>query len=340
MVVIEPQHGGHTFLAQRGIRYLEVAITRGNYRKALPGGLFASDKGFCVNLSVDTSSLDRMKFCREMGCCISTRWWNLGLGSILRRSRMSPAPTMRCVRRCETKTKMRPIRASGLGEADARIGGQGRSHWGTRETWIPENVQGYDTGCQAAIWMELPGAITRVHPWRPTPGLQFGFLVTHNEAIPIFDYFTVGEGTKPKYRPTCHYAYHPSDDAVLSLHECFGADCMQEKHHILDEYETVEGIDELGVLLYGHEKNAQWYGSRPSMEETRELAPYQDATGLQVSSAVLVGMVWAWKIRMRALSKRMRWTTRGALRFSAPIRARSRPLHRLDTTDRPLGPVS
>jgi homospermidine synthase len=24
------------------------------------------------------------------------------------------------------------------------------------------------------------------------------------------------------YRPTCHYAYHPADDAVLSLHEMFG----------------------------------------------------------------------------------------------------------------------
>ena len=29
------------------------------------------------------------------------------------------------------------------------------------------------------------------------------------------------------------------------------------------------------------------------MEETRALAPYQNATGLQVTSAVLAGMVWA-----------------------------------------------
>jgi hypothetical protein len=47
------------------------------------------------------------------------------------------------------------------------------------------------------------------------------------------------------------------------------------------------------VLLYGHEKNALWYGSRLSNAETRELAPYQNATGLQVTSAVLAGMVWA-----------------------------------------------
>ena len=63
--------------------------------------------------------------------------------------------------------------------------------------------------------------------------------------------------------------------------------------HILDENEIVDGIDELGVLLYGHAKNAYWYGSQLSIEETRELAPYQNATGLQVTSAVLAGMVWA-----------------------------------------------
>src|SRR5262249_81767 len=45
-------------------------------------------------------------------------------------------------------------------------------------------------------------------------------------------------------------------------------------------------------LLYGHAKNAYWYGSQLSIEETRRLAPYQNATGLQVTSAVLAGIVW------------------------------------------------
>ena len=62
---------------------------------------------------------------------------------------------------------------------------------------------------------------------------------------------------------------------------------------MLDEDELVDGIDELGVLLYGHDKNAYWYGSQLSLEEARALAPYQNATGLQVTSAVLAGMVWA-----------------------------------------------
>jgi homospermidine synthase len=46
------------------------------------------------------------------------------------------------------------------------------------------------------------------------------------------------------------------------------------------------------VLLYGHAKNAYWYGSSLSIEDTRQLAPCQNATGLQVTSAVLAGIVW------------------------------------------------
>ena len=71
------------------------------------------------------------------------------------------------------------------------------------------------------------------------------------------------------------------------------AGVMQKEHHILGEAEILDGIDELGVLLFGHKRNAYWYGSQLSVEETREIAPYQNATGMQVTSAVLAGMVWA-----------------------------------------------
>jgi homospermidine synthase len=166
--------------------------------------------------------------------------------------------------------------------------------WGTFEPQMPPEGRTHETGCKAAIYLMRPGANTRVRSWCPTPGPQYGFLVTHNEAISIADYFTVKENGTARFRPTCHYAYHPANDAVLSLHEIFGAGGrMQADWHILDENEIVDGIDELGVLLYGHAKNAYWYGSQLSIEETRRLAPYQNATGLQVTSAVLAGMVWA-----------------------------------------------
>jgi homospermidine synthase len=166
--------------------------------------------------------------------------------------------------------------------------------WGTHETWMPDNARTHANGSGAAIYLLQPGADTRVRSWCPTPGPQFGFLVTHNEAITIADYFTVREGEKVVYRPTCHYAYHPANNAILSLHEMFGrAGVPQEEHKILQADEIIDGIDELGVLLYGHGKNAYWYGSQLSIEETRKLAPHQNATGMQVSSAVVAGMVWA-----------------------------------------------
>jgi homospermidine synthase len=165
--------------------------------------------------------------------------------------------------------------------------------WGTHEKALPPAGHHHDFGCGAAIYLTRPGAGTRVRSWTPTAQAQHAWLITHNEAISIADYFTVHGNGKVLYRPTCHYAYHPCDDAVLSLNELAGAEWKpQRTWHILSEDDIVDGIDELGVLLYGHAKNAYWYGSQLSIEETRKLAPYQNATGLQVTSAVLAGIVW------------------------------------------------
>ncbi len=165
--------------------------------------------------------------------------------------------------------------------------------WGTHEKTIPANGSRHDFGCDAAIYLAQPGAGTRVRSWTPTAQAQHAWMITHNESISIADFFTLRENGQVVYRPTCHYAYHPCDDAVLSLHEMAGAQWQaQPTWHILSEDEIVDGVDELGVLLYGHAKNAYWYGSRLSIEETRRIAPYQNATGLQVTSAVLAGIVW------------------------------------------------
>ena len=166
--------------------------------------------------------------------------------------------------------------------------------WGTHEKALPQEGRQHSGGCGAAIYLTRPGAGTRVRSWTPSRDSQLGFLVTHNESISIADYFTLRRADKVIYRPTCHYAYHPCDDAVLSLHELAGRQWRaQDSWSILDADEIVDGSDELGVLLYGHERNAYWYGSQLSIGETRALAPQQNATGLQVTSAVLAGMVWA-----------------------------------------------
>jgi homospermidine synthase len=165
--------------------------------------------------------------------------------------------------------------------------------WGTHERHFPADGGRHDFGSGSAIFLHRPGAATRVRSWTPLEGPFHGFLITHGESISIPDYFTVREGERAVYRPTVHYAYHPCDDAVLSIHELAGKNWhLQARRRLLMD-EIVSGIDELGVLLLGHERGAYWYGSQLSIEEARRLAPHNNATSLQVCAAVLAGVVWA-----------------------------------------------
>jgi homospermidine synthase len=165
--------------------------------------------------------------------------------------------------------------------------------WGSHERNFPRDGRRFDFGGGAAIYLGQPGVATRVRSWTPINGPYHGFLITHGEAISIADYLTVRKDAQVLYRPTVHYAYHPSDSAVLSIHEFSGRNYqIQDRKRILMD-DISKGIDELGVLLAGHKKNAYWYGSQLSVEQARALAPYNNATSLQVTSAVLAGMVWA-----------------------------------------------
>jgi homospermidine synthase len=366
--VIDPLDDERTFLEQRGVHFIHHAVTRENYR-ALLGQLFADGHGFCVNLSVDTSSLELMRLARELGVLyvdtVVEPWaghyfdlsldpadrTNYALREAVRAEKRANPGGPTAVSCCGANPGMvswllkeallrlaadigRPAEAprdragwarlmQGLGvkgvhiaERDTQAGRDAKPigtfvntwsvegfvsesfqpaelGWGTHERWFPPNGRRQARGCKAAIYLDTPGILTKVHTWTPAAGPQYGYLVTHNEAISIADYFTIGEGEAPEFRPTCHYAYHPCDQAVLSLHETLGSGKVQETLKILDENEILWGADDLGVLLYGHERNALWYGSRLSIQEARRLAPFQNATGLQVTGAVVAGMAWA-----------------------------------------------
>ncbi len=369
---IDPEDKDRGLLDERGIKFIHQAVTKANYKHLLKPLLTeGGGQGFCVNLSVDTSSIDIMEFCDEIGALyvdtVNEPWagfyfdpkigtaersnYALREKTLAAKHARKPGSTT-AVSCCganpgmvswfvkqallnvandlklkfkEPKTredwgklaKKLGIKGIHIAERDTQIAKKAKPievfcntwsvegflsegmqpaelGWGSHEKWMPKNGFKHKKGCQAAIYLTQPGANTRVRSWTPTAKAQYGFLVTHNESISISDYFTVRDGRKVTYRPTCHYAYHPCNDAVLSLHELFGqAGKRQPAIHIWDEHEITEGIDELGVLLYGHKKNAYWYGSQLSIEETRRIAPYQNATGLQVTSAVLAGMVWA-----------------------------------------------
>ncbi len=165
--------------------------------------------------------------------------------------------------------------------------------WGSHEKNWPRDGKKHDFGRGSAIYLMQPGAATRVRTWTPMAGPFHGFLITHGESISIADYLTVKKGEQVAYRPTVHYAYHPSDNAVLSVHELAGRNWqIQDRKRIMMD-EIVKGVDELGVLLAGHQKNAYWYGSQLSVQEARQLCPHNNATSLQVTVSVLGGLVWA-----------------------------------------------
>ena len=375
-IVIEPNltEESAAILKAHNVRHINEAVTQDNYRKLLRKHLTNGEgQGFCVNLSVDTSSLDLMKFCRKLNVLyidtVIEPWrgfyfdeskdnaarTNYALRETVRREKLKNSGGTTAVSCCGANPGMvswfvkqalvdlardmnhdiptpAPTDRLGWARMMQKLGVKGihiaerdtqRSKmpkepdvfsntwsvegfiseglqpaelgWGTHETWKPKNAKSHRSGSKAAIYLNQAGANTRVRTWCPTPEAQYGFLVTHNEAISIADFFTVHDSNgQAEYRPTCHYAYHPCNNAVLSLHEMFGqAGQAQSSLTVMDENELYDGVDELGVLLYGHAKNAYWYGSRLSVEETRSLAPYQNATGLQVTSAVLAGMVWA-----------------------------------------------
>ncbi len=165
--------------------------------------------------------------------------------------------------------------------------------WGTHEKHWPKDAGTHSFGCQAAIYLNQPGAATQVRSWTPMEGPYHGFLITHSESISIADYLTVRENGEVVYRPTVHYAYHPSDDAVLSVHELAGKNWQEQPVKRLMRDEIEEGVDELGVLLMGNPKGVYWYGSHLGIDEARKSAPYNNATSLQVAAGVLAGVIWA-----------------------------------------------
>lgn len=175
----------------------------------------------------------------------------------------------------------------GEGNQPAELG------WGTHEAALPPDGHRHEFGCDAAIYLMRPGASVRVRSWTPLEGPFHGFLITHNESISIADYYTVRDAAGVRYRPTVHYAYHPCDDAVLSIHELAGSNWRMQPAQRLMMDEIVSGMDELGVLLLGHRRGAYWYGSRLTIDEARRLVPHNNATSLQVTAAVLAGLIWA-----------------------------------------------
>src|SRR5262249_42419602 len=316
-VVIAPDDDDRKLLDDRQIRFIHQAVTKENYRDLLTPLLTGGPgRGMMVNLSVETSSVDLISFCKDIDVFYIDTVVEPWPGFYTDRTRSVAARSNYALR--ESVLDLRRRRPGGitavsccganpgmvswmvkqalidvardLGVVDdepktreawarlmQRVGVKGihiaerdtqrardpkprgvfvntwsvegfcsegvqpaELGWGTHEKHMPSNGHRHNFGSRAASYLTQPGAGTQ------TAQAQHGFLVTHNEAISIADYFTLRENGNVVHRPTCHYAYHPCDDAVLSLHEMSGAAWQRQKEwKILDEHEIVDGIDEL-----------------------------------------------------------------------------------------------
>jgi homospermidine synthase len=132
---------------------------------------------------------------------------------------------------------------------------------------------------------------TWVRSWVPAGEIR-GLVIRHGESYTMSDHLTVWNDGRATYRPTVHYAYCPSDVAIMSIHELLMRNYeMQPEQRILND-EIVQGEDQLGVLLMGHDYNAWWTGSILDIHEARRKVPHQSATTLQVAASVLAAVKW------------------------------------------------
>lgn len=163
--------------------------------------------------------------------------------------------------------------------------------WGTHERRLPPGAQTQLDGPLNQICISHPGCRTWVRSWVPC-GEIVGMVIRHGEAFSISDRLTVLEDGRAVYRPTVHYAYCPADAAIASLHELHMRGDELQEHQRLMYDDIVEGRDELGCLLMGHPFKSWWIGSLLDIEETRRLAPGQNATTLQVAASILGATKW------------------------------------------------
>jgi len=180
------------------------------------------------------------------------------------------------------------------GVAPAELG------WGTHEKSLPVNAYEHPTGPKNQIAIAQPGATTWVRSWVPHFEIQ-GMVIRHGEAFTISDHLTVWENEKAIYRPTVHYAYCPSNEAIVSMKELEMLNWKLHTNQRIMNDEITDGDDRLGVLLMGHPYKSWWTGSLLSIEESRRLIPGQSATTVQVSSAVYAAVAWAMKNQNRGL---------------------------------------
>lgn len=174
------------------------------------------------------------------------------------------------------------------GMAPAELG------WGTHEKHVPPGALTHAHGPKNQILLSSRGMDTLVYSWVPV-GPIIGMVIRHGEAYGISERLTVWKDETAAYRPTVHYAYCTNDAAICSLYELRMRNFVaQEQRRILND-EIIQGEDQVGCLLMGHDFTAWWIGSCLSIEEARRLVPHQNATTLQVAISIVAAACFTIK---------------------------------------------
>jgi homospermidine synthase len=165
--------------------------------------------------------------------------------------------------------------------------------WGTHERRLPAGAQVHLYGPANQICLSQMGLNTWVRSWVPLGGEIIGAIIRHGEAFTLSEYLTVHDADGiPVYRPTVHYAYMMCDAAIASLHELrMNAYDLPPQIRIMND-EIIDGRDELGVLLMGHDLTGWWVGSQLDIHEARRLVPGQNATTVQVAASIIGALYW------------------------------------------------
>ncbi len=166
--------------------------------------------------------------------------------------------------------------------------------WGTHEKNLPKNAASHIHGPQNQICLTQMGLDTWVRSWVPS-GEIIGMVIRHGEAFSLSDYLTVWDNYKARYRPSVYYAYCPADYAINSVHEYKMRRFNLQPTQRLVKEEIIEGYDELGILLMGHDFNSWWVGSILDIHQARKLLPGENATLVQVAISVVSAILWMIK---------------------------------------------
>lgn len=367
LVVLSADEQGRRIAAENGAHFEHAHLTPGNHRRIL--GRHVRNGDLVLNLSVNVSSLDLVRYCAEHSALYvdtSIEPWpgvftnpmlemrqrtnfvirekalqlaaelgadaptavldhgaNPGMVShFVKQALLDLDRALRGGAACPASrddwaalARELEVAVIQVAERDTQVGTHAKQHGEFVNTWsidgfvdelmqpaelaigvheqnLPRRAREHRRGSMT-MYLPRPGGGTFARSWTPSVGGYQGMLVTHDEVLSIADYLSVREEGRFVYRPTVMFVYHPCDDALLSALELEGRGWKMQPTTRLLGQDIASGMDEMGVLLAGHAKNAYWFGSQLTIEEARRHVGFASATTLQVVAGALAATVWA-----------------------------------------------